>query len=282
MCLLLNRGTMNVFSFKRYIVFFLLTLLSFSAIQVYADAGDDFPKPANPPRLVNDYAGMMTPAQQQELEQQLVAFAKQTSNQITIVTVKSLGPYDVSEYATELGNRWGVGSKQNKNGVVILASSEDRKINISPGYGLEGALTDAMCGRIIRNEMAPEFKAGNYYNGFKKAAAAVIKATQGEYQAEYVSEDGGGGIPILLIIVIIVLIIIFFASRGGGGGRGGKYISRRGGADFITGMILGNMLGGGGSSGGGWGGGSSGGSGGGGFGGFGGGSFGGGGASGSW
>ncbi len=271
----MNPGTMSAFSFKRFLSFFLYILLSFSAVQSFADADSDFPKPANPPRLVNDYAGMMTPTQQQNLEEQLLAFEKLTSNQVTIVTVKSLGPYEVSQYATELGNRWGVGSKKNKNGIVILASSDDRKINISPGYGLEGALTDAMCGRIIRNEMAPEFKAGNYFKGFQKAATAVIQATKGEYQADDVPEEGGGGIPILVIIVIIVFIIIFFSSRGGGGG--GRYISRRGGADFITGMIFGNLLGGGGSGGSG---GSSGG--GGGFGGFGGGSFGGGGASGSW
>ncbi len=159
---------MNVFSLKRLYIFFCI-LLSVTAMPAFADADKDFPRPASPPRLVNDYADMMTPAQEQNLEEQLVAFAKQTSNQVTIVTVKSLGPYDVSEYATEVGNRWGVGSKANKNGIVILASSEDRKINISPGYGLEGALTDAMCGRIIRNEMAPEFKTGNYYNGFKKS-----------------------------------------------------------------------------------------------------------------
>ncbi len=275
-------GTMRVFPFKKLFSFCLYILLSVSALQVFADAGSDFPKSPNPPRLVNDFAGLMTPAQQQNLESQLVSFAKETTNQITIVTVKSLGPYDVSEYATELGNRWGVGSKKNKNGIVVLVSSEDRKINISPGYGLEGALTDAMCGRIIRNEMAPEFKNGNYYNGFQKAATALIQATKGEYTAEntHNDEDGGGGIPVLIIVIIIILVIIFFSSRGGGGG--GRYISRRGGADFFTGMILGNLLGGG-RSGGGWGGGggsSSGG--GGGFGGFGGGSFGGGGASGSW
>src|SRR5436305_12763421 len=109
---------MKIFSFKNYLSFFLYLILSFSAIHAFADGDGDFPKPANPPRLVNDYASMMTPAQQQNLEDQLLAFEKQTSNQITIVTVRSLGAYEVSQYATELGNRWGVGSKKNKNGIV--------------------------------------------------------------------------------------------------------------------------------------------------------------------
>jgi len=241
----------------------------------------DFPERPNPPRLVNDFAGMMTPVQQDNLESQLDSFARQTSTQITVVTIRSLGDYEVSEYVTELGNRWGVGQKGKENGVIIFAAADDHKINISPGYGLEGALTDAMCGRIIRNEMAPEFRNNNYYLGFQKAATAVIAATKGEYKADpnaqYGNRGGGAGIGALILIIIIVLVILFI-SRGGGGG--GNYMSRRGG-DFLTGAILGSLLGGG-RRGAGWGGGGFGGGSGGGFGGFGGGSFGGGGASGSW
>jgi uncharacterized protein len=271
---------MNIFSFKRFLSLCLPLLLSFASVLSFAQDSKDFPAKPVPPRLVNDFAGLMTPAQQDNLEMQLDSFARSSSTQISIVTIKSLGDYEVSQYATELGNRWGIGTKEKKNGVIILVSRDDRKMNISPGYGLEGALTDAMCGRIIRNEMAPQFKAGNYYIGFQKAATAVIAATKGEYTADpHSGNDGkGAGIPIVLIIIAIVILIMLF-SRGGGGG-GGNYMSRRG-SDFMTGAILGGLFGGGGSGGGsGWGGGGS--SGGGGFGGFGGGSFGGGGASGSW
>lgn len=245
----------------------------------WADTGNDFPPRPEPPRLVNDLAGMMTPTQQDQLEQQLLQFAKTTSTQVTIVTISNLGDYEVAQYATELANRWGVGSKEKDNGVIIFASKEDRKINISPGYGLEGALTDAMCGRIIRNEIVPEFKAGNYYHGFQKAAQAVIDATQGEYTADDVPEKTAPG-GLAIVVIIIVLVVILAATMGGGGkGGNGNYMSRRGG-DILTGAILGSLLGGGSrGSGGGWGGSSGGG---GGFGGFGGGSFGGGGASGSW
>ncbi|WP_118976453.1 TPM domain-containing protein [Taibaiella koreensis] len=266
--------------------FFLSLLLALPGLSPVWSATNtkDFPPKPSPPRLVNDLAGIMTPAQQDELERQLVEFDRSTSTQITIVTVKSLGDYEPADYATQLGNYWGVGRKEKNNGVIILVSSEDRKINISPGQGLEGVLTDAMCGRIIRNEMAPDFRSSNYYGGLDKAAKAVIAATKGEYTAEAppdAGQEGGWGVP-LLIFAVIIIVIVIAAIRGGGGKGGGRgnYMSRRG-SDFLTGAILGSIFNSGGGSGGsGWGGGGS--NGGGGFGGFGGGSFGGGGASGSW
>lgn len=249
-----------------------------------AQTDQEFPPVPNPPRLVNDLAGMMSPAEQQQLEEKLREFDKTTSTQITIVTIKNLGGYDVQQYAVELAQRWGIGRKGKDNGVLILASKDDRKINISTGYGLEGVLTDGLSGRIIRNEITPEFKAGNFYKGFDKAAEAIIAATKGEYTADAEQPKGKLKAGNILLVIIIVVVIIIAISKRGGGSSGGGYMSGRGSrdlpGDLLTGLLLGNLLGGGRGGGGGWGGGSSGG--GGGFGGFGGGSFGGGGASGSW
>ncbi len=249
------------------------------SLPVLAQSDKDFPAKPSPARLVNDLAGAMSPGEQAQLEQKLVDFDKTTSTQITIVTIKNLGGYEIAQYAVELGNRWGVGRKGKDNGVLVLASLDDRKVNISTGYGLEGALTDATSGRIIRNEIVPQFKKGNYYEGFSRAADAIIAATKGEYTNEEGDADRGdgkGGFPIGLIIFIV--IILWLASRGGGGRGGGGYMSRRGYRGW-GGPFIGGGFGGGSFGGGGWssGGGSSGG-----FGGFGGGSFGGGGASGSW
>src|SRR5690554_5730220 len=160
---------------------------------------NDFPALSNPPRLVNDFAGMMTPLQQDNLEQQLLAFSKETSNEITIITVNSIGEYATSQYVTELGNKWGIGRGNKDNGVIIFASKNDRKLNISPGMGLEGALTDVMAGRIIRNEMAPEFKQENYFAGFQKAANAVMAATKGEYKPDESAEKAPPGLGILVL-----------------------------------------------------------------------------------
>lgn len=267
----------------RYLGIFLMMLLS----HTFAWASDsDFPKPSNPPRLVNDFAGMMSKQEAAELEAKLLEYEKTSSTQITVVTLTNLGGYEVAQYGAELFNRWGVGQDGKDNGVLIIASKEDRKINITTGYGLEGALTDIISGRIIRNEIVPQFKTGNYYAGFDKAADAIIAATKGEYKAEEDYNHGKGNLPPIVIIGIIIGIIIlaFLISKGGGGNGGGGYMSGRGFSDVATGMLLGELLSGGrrgggwgGGSGGGWGGGS-----GGGFGGFGGGSSGGGGASGSW
>lgn len=249
-------------------------LLLACAPSLFAQSDKDFPPRPNPPRLVNDLAGVMSPDEQALLEQKAEAFEDSTSNEIAIVTVRSIGQYDVADYTTQLGNRWGVGKASKNNGVLILAAINDHRINISVGKGLEGALTDLVSGRIIRNEMAPAFREEKYYLGFNRALDAVAAATRGEYKGEDKKKGREGGI----ITAIIVFLIILFILRRIGGGGGGGYMSRRGFGGFGGGFLAGSMLGGMGR--GGFGGGSSGGSGG--FGGFGGGSFGGGGASGSW
>jgi uncharacterized protein len=258
-----------------------LVLVSFFA------SAQNIPARPNPPRLVNDFAGVLSPAEVQQLEQQLVAYDDSTSNQIAIVTVKTLNDYPVEDYALKILRDWGVGNKKTNNGVVILAAIDDRKAYIAVGYGLEGAIPDITANHIYQNDIVPNFRSGDYYEGLSKAANSIIKAAAGEYKAPegYRNRKGSkGGIPIGLIIFAIIMVAIF-AGRGGGGGGG--FMSRRG-SGWLGPFILGNMIGrsssGWGSGGGSWGGGGGGwsGGGGGGFGGFGGGSGGGGGAGGSW
>ena len=230
----------------------------------------------NPPKLVNDYANVLTADQQQALETKLYQFDDTTTNQVTVVIVPNLGGKDVADVAIDLGRKWGVGNKKSNNGVILLISVEDRKLNISPGYGLEKALPDLTCQQIIDNIIVPQFKGNDYYAGISQGTDAIIQATKGEFKAPenynksgQSSGAGFGGIIFFIIIIVVFMLI----SRGGRGG-GGSLLSN-GGA-----FLLGSLLGGGGRGGGFGGGGSS--SGGGGFGGFGGGSFGGGGSSGSW
>jgi uncharacterized protein len=254
---------------KKPILFLLLVFLTTLGF------AQDFP--AKPSKLVNDYTGSLSAAQIQHLEDKLVAFDDSTSIQIAIAVIKSVGEYDINEYALELGRHWGVGSKKN-TGVMILVALGDRKVSIQSGYGLEGALPDVYAKRIIENDIKPYFKAGDYYSGLESGTNAIISYTKGEYKNDKpkkVNKDAGAAIPIIIIIIIIIVIII----RKGGGGSGSQVIGSRGVADTLFwSMLLGSAMGG--RSGGGFGGGGS--SGGGGFGGFGGGSFGGGGSSGDW
>jgi len=247
-------------------------------------SAQNIPQRPNPPKLVNDFAGVLSPDEEQRLEQELVAYDDSTSNQVAIVLLKTLDDYPIEEYAVKLFRSWGIGNKKTNNGVLILAAIDDHKIRIEVGYGLEGAIPDITANHIIQNDIAPNFRSGDYYEGLSKAAASIIKAAAGEYKApaDYRRKKGSGSaIPFGFIIFVIIMIIIFGGrNRGGGGG----FMSRRG-SGWLGPFILGNMVGRGfGGGGGGFGGGGGGwsGGGGGGFGGFGGGSSGGGGASGSW
>jgi len=253
---------------------FLLSLFSLLFTLAFAQ---DFPE--KPATLVNDYTNVLSADQKQSLENKLVAFSDSSSTQIAIAILKSVGDYDINEYAVELGRKWGVGQNGKNNGIMIVVAVGDRKISIQTGYGLEGALPDIYAKRIIDNDIKPNFKAGNYYAGLDEGTTSIIKYTRGEYKADgpkASSKKGGSGSIVIIIIIVIVIIIIM--RKGGGGGS--QVIGGRGASNALFwAMLFGS--GGGGRSSGGWGGGSSGG-GGGGFGGFGGGSFGGGGSSGSW
>ncbi len=226
-------------------------------------------------KLVNDYTGTLTDAQTVALENKLVNLSNTTSTQVAIVVIPTTNGMDVADYAVELGRKWGVGGKDFNNGVVLLVAKNDRKMNISTGYGLEGSLTDAESSFILDEIIRPRFKGDDYYGGLEAGADAIVDAVQGTYNTPREYGKGGGKSSILFFVIVI--IIIFILMRNNGGGKGGSFMSRRGyrGLGGLPWIIPT----GGGGGGGGW---TGGGGGGGGFGGFGGGGFGGGGASGSW
>lgn len=227
------------------------------------------PEPPDPPRLVNDFAGILSPSEQQDLENRLVALDDSTSTQVVIVVVRKLREYDISEFSYELGDKWGVGQQGKDNGIVITLSEQDRQVFIATGWGIEGYITDVEARRIIDTYMVPYFRQGNYYKGLQEGTRVITEILAGTFDPEEI-ERQADGIPmgsIIMLIIIVVIIMTVFRNRGGGGGQ----INRRG----WSGPIIIGQGGGFGSSGGGF-------SGGGGFGGFGGGGFGGGGAGGSW
>jgi uncharacterized protein len=260
--------------FRLYFLFLALTLTTILRGQ------PQVPSRPSPPRLVNDFAGILSSADANQLEQNLIAYDDSSSSQIAIVTLKELGDYAIEDWALEIGRKWGVGRKAKNNGVVIIVSLSPKKINISPGYGLEGALPDILCKRIISNEMSPSFKAGQYAEGLSKG----VKAIRGAIKGEYINENSSGGgdnsdaffwFFVIFMGIILLFVILAANARRSGGTYYSPHRSRRydsGGGGWI---IFG---GGGGSSDGGFGGGGSDDS----FGGFGGGDFGGGGASGDW
>jgi len=241
----------------------------------------------DPPKLVNDFAGILRQDQVALLEDSLVQFARQTSNQVVVVTLTSLNGYDPGDLAYRIGESWGVGQKDKSNGIVVLvkpkAGNERGQVYISVGYGLEGVIPDAVAnGKIIDREMIPRFQENNYFGGIMAGVQVIMELSRGEYTAgQYQGgekqDKQGGGFSVLFIILLILFITLFR------GKNKGKFNT---GTRSLPFWMLMGMMGSKGS--GSWSdfsggrGGFGGGGGGGGFGGFGGGSFGGGGAGGSW
>lgn len=255
----------------------LLLLLAFAMVNAWAQSGnpdDVIPDRPNPPRLVNDYVGILKPNERAALEEKLRRYNDSTSTQITIVIVKTTEPYPIGDFAFQIGRKWGVGQKGKNNGLVFAWATETRKTYIATGYGLEGAIPDAVANRILDNVIRPAFREQRYYEGLDAATTEIIQRAKGEYKDDTASDEGDGiGFGMILMIIIIVIIFIWLSRRGGGGNR---YRGGGGGGWFIPYTTYTGW----GSSSGSWGGG--GGGGGSDFGGFGGGSFGGGGAGGDY
>lgn len=147
--------------------FFALCLLFFVS-RAYAAA---FP---NPVGHVNDFANILPPDVARILERGLSDYAKETSIEIAVVTIVSLGDMDVGDYAVRLGNAWGVGNKQKDNGVIFLVAPNDRKVFIATGYGVEPDLPDGVCGHILDTVVLPEFKSGDIPQGIINGATAIM------------------------------------------------------------------------------------------------------------
>jgi uncharacterized protein len=262
--------------------FFVILSVLFS-LSIFAQ---DIPERPVPPKLVNDFAGMLSPQEANALEQKLVSFDQSTSTQIAIVTLSDLHGYSPEDYAQRLGEKWGIGQKGLNNGVLILVkpktADSDGRVFIAQGYGLEGVIPDITAAEIVDKEILPSFKNGDYYGGLDKATGTLMSLASGEFTAKDYDAKAkkSGGASILPVLFIIFLVILLTR---GGRGSGNRRITTGSNLPF---WLLMGMMGSGGSHRGSWGGFSGGGgggfSGGGGFGGFGGGSFGGGGAGGSW
>ena len=231
-----------------------------------------------PPRVTTyatDLTGTLRSSDLAGLNARLADFDKQTSTQVVVLMVPTTEGMAVEEAALKVAELNAIGRKGKDNGVLLFIAKDDRRIRIEVGYGLEGVLPDIISGQIIRNEITPLFRQGEYAAGIYAGAEAIMRATQNEYKAEP-EKKKGTGISAIFVIMIVLLIFMIINRKGKGPFSGSG--PTKGGGPFIFfppvgGGWSGRRGGMGGGFGGGWGGG--------GFSG-GGGSFGGGGASGSW
>jgi len=240
--------------------------------------------PQVPTQYFNDYAHVTSSAAAARLNSTLEDFERQTSDQILVaVYPKMQSDSSIEDYTVRVAQSWKVGQKGRDNGAVLFVFVQDRKMFIQVGYGLEGALPDAVAKRIIDNELKPRFRTGDFEGGLNGGVTAILAAVRGEYKGTGTtvadrSRGSGSGSAVAGIILLVILFGLFAVIPLIRALSGTTY--RRRGYGYWGGWTMG----GGGVSSGSWGGGGgwSGGSGGGGGFSGGGGSFGGGGAGGSW
>ena len=206
------------FMLRKILLLFVLSVASQIAVAQLAI-------PALENKRVHDVAGVLSSQTIQSLEVQLKLHQDSTGNQIAILIIPSLNGESLEEFSLRVAHEaWKLGSEKNDNGVLLLIAVDDRKMRIEVGQGLEGVLTDALCSQIIRNEMAPEFRRGDYDAGVLLAINAIVQAIAGEYTAEQTVAEGsdwGIGDRIFSGLFIFVLLGIFtlagLRSKGAGG-----------------------------------------------------------------
>ncbi len=211
---------------------------------------------------VTDLTGTLTADQIATLSDTLAQFERETSNQIAVLMIPTVGDEAVEDYSMRVAEKNKFGKKGRDNGVLLFIAKEDHWIRIEVGYGLEGALTDALSDQIIRHEMFPRFRSGDFYGGIDAGIHAIMAATKGEYTGDNNRQGQRQKIP--PVAILILFFVIFVMSQIFRGGRR-TYVGR---GRYYGGGWWGGGFGGGGFGGGGFSGG--------------GGGFGGGGASGRW
>ncbi|MEI7812420.1 MAG: TPM domain-containing protein [Ignavibacteria bacterium] len=214
------------------------------------------PKVYNLEAWATDYTNTLSSQEISYLNNDLRAFSDTTTNQIIVLMLPSLNGYPIEDYAYQTVAQNKIGSKKNNNGLLLLIVKDEKKLRIEVGYGLEGAVPDAVSSSIIRNEIKPYFKRGDYFGGIKSGVNAIKAATAGEYKAasERKGTNNGKNFGSIIIFIIIIILSFIFRGRhgggfvfygGGSGGGSGSFGSGSGGG-FSGG---GGSFGGGGSSG---------------------------------
>jgi uncharacterized protein len=175
--------------------------------------------PPRPAAYFNDYAHVVSAGTAAQLNQTLEDFERQSSDQIVVaVFPKMQSDSSVEDYTVRVARSWQAGQKEKNNGAVLFVFKQDHKMFLQVGYGLEGVLPDALCKRIIDEQITPRFKAGDFDGGLTAGVQAVIAAAKGEYkgtgttvaearQAVYTHHGGDAMVPIIILIIVVVIIL---------------------------------------------------------------------------
>jgi uncharacterized protein len=183
------------------------------------------------PGRVNDLAGILSRDKAQQLEERLRQFEQETGHQIAVLTIPSLEGDSLEDFSIRVAQNWKIGQKGFDNGVILLFVQKERKIRIEVGYGLEGILPDAVASRIIREEIAPRFRTGDYAGALDAGTEAIIKVARGEamtHSTAAAPRKGARGPimdPSLFIFAAFIAVIVGITRRTPVGGAVGGAIS---------------------------------------------------------
>ena len=205
---------------------FLVVLLALAISSAFSAAALEVPP--RPEGRITDRTGTLNPREIAALEQKLEAFERETTNQIAVLLIPALEGDSLEDFSIRLAEKWKIGQKGRNNGAILLIVKNERKLRLEVGYGLEGALPDALAGSIIRNEISPKFKEGQFYVGIDAGIKAIMAATKGEYRPAKKNPQGSQGLPLWVPLVLILVVGSFMVMSAVGrkrhyhsGGSGG-------------------------------------------------------------
>jgi len=179
-----------------------------------------------PDCFVNDFAGILSPAQRQAMEQSVRDLQQKTGVQVAVVTLESLEGGQIDDFAAKLFRRWGIGQKDKNNGVLVLVALKDRKARIEVGYGLEPILPDALAGRVLDEELFPAFRQGRHAEGLERGVRRVAEIiTRNEPAPKTLpraASGTGSDWPEMIFVVLFLSLFVGIGFFFGGVGLGSK------------------------------------------------------------
>jgi len=205
--------------------------------------------PSKPDNYINDYAHILSSSTVAALNSTLKQYEQKTSNQIVVATFPGKLDIPIEDFSTHLENQWKIGQKNKDNGVILVIFPDDHQLRIEVGYGLEGAIPDALANTIIQQEITPAFKAGDYNKGVTAGVTAIMQAAKGEYKSETEAFSAQDALVIFFLIIAVLLVWFLRKIQGGKFPNGGS--GRWGGGSGSSSGSSDSFGGGGGSSGGG-------------------------------
>jgi uncharacterized protein len=214
----------------------LLLVTCYLLLAPFASA-QSLPKPAG---RVNDFANVIDAATEAAIDQRLDQLERQTSSEVAVATVESLGGVTVEEYASRLFKEWGVGQAKQDNGVLVLVAPNEREMRIEVGYGLEGVLPDGLAGQVIRDQFTPRFRDGDYSGGIRDGVNRVadIVEKQQVLTPEELAKLNQGGSDDVPVFILIPFLGIFVAI---GFGMVGIGLRTKTGFPLLFGSFFGGM-----------------------------------------